>query len=144
FALLQGQGRADEEDSRELYRADLQGPGDARRDGPAAARQPAEVLQEPGLHRGRAAGRPALQQRLHQVDLRRAQQGGATPWPMTGRGSTTWSIAASSTSGTQWRSPRRSSRASHTRSRRWDATSSSGAILLAGSNAWKTIARIAA
>ncbi len=34
---------------------------------PQAARQPAELLQAARLHRGRAAGRSALQQRLHQV-----------------------------------------------------------------------------
>ncbi len=53
------------------------GQSDARRDGPAAAGQPAEILQEPGLHRGRAAGRPALQQRLHQIDWRIDRRSGA-------------------------------------------------------------------
>ena len=67
LAVLQGQGRADEEDPRELHRAHLQGAEHARRHGSATAEQPAALLQAAGLHRGRAAGRPALQQRLHQV-----------------------------------------------------------------------------
>ena len=62
LALLQGQGRADEEDPGELYRADLQGPEHARRHGPATARQAAAFLQAAGLHRGGAPGRSALQQ----------------------------------------------------------------------------------
>ena len=51
---VQGQGRADEEDPRELHRAHLQGPEHARRDGSAAADQPAEILQA-----AKASSRPS-------------------------------------------------------------------------------------
>ena len=67
LALLQGQGAIDGEDPEELHRAHLQGAEGTRRDGPAAARQAADLLQAAGLHREGAAARPALQQRLYQV-----------------------------------------------------------------------------
>ena len=47
--------------------AHLPGAERARCHGPAAADQSAEILQAAGLHRDRAPGRPALQQRLHQM-----------------------------------------------------------------------------
>ena len=61
-AIVQRQRGADEENPRQLHGAHLQGSDHARRNGSAAARQLAAFLQAAGLHRGGAAGRPALQQ----------------------------------------------------------------------------------